>query len=145
MKKVLFCTLMFTGVSTMLTGCVAPNPFVPKALNEKAKGITTVRSTPYGCKVLGEVEGVDESKTSPHDLTPLVAMPTMAELRQGAMNDLRNNAAEVVGKSKRITLRVIDEKLTCYGNGACPSDIQDNHIVKRFSVTAQIFECGKKD
>lgn len=139
MKKLLLSSVMVTGVVTMLTGCVVTQPFKPKELNENAKGITTVRSTPYGCKVLGEVEGMDEDL--PHSNAP-----TLEEARKGALNDLRNNAAEVVGKTKRVTLRIMEEKAVCFTpSGNCDPDITDATMVKSFRVAAQVFECGEKE
>lgn len=138
MKKNLIRLSAVIGVATMLTGCVMPPPFQPKALNENAKGISTVRSTPYGCKVLGEAEGKDN-----YDDGFLVAF--LGELRESALNDLRNNAADVVGNNtKRITLRIVEEK--CSRRGTPCEDINsERQVATNYRVTAQIFECGNKE
>lgn len=124
-------------ISTTLSGCIALKPYEPTPLNENAKGITTVRSTPYGCKVLGEVEGKEtwDRKDS--------FLGENEEVIDGAMNDLRNKAFDVVGGSKRITLRVIQEKTICNGDQLCDAETTTQRI-KSHKVYAQIFECGDK-
>lgn len=137
MKKTLMQLSVVIGIATMLTGC-AVEPFQPKALNEKAKGIATVRSTPYGCKVLGEAEGSDSYGDG-------MIATTLGKIRDSALNDLRNNAAEVVGNNtKRITLRIVDEKCA---RGGYSCDSLDNELQRAtdYRVTAQIFECGNKE
>ncbi|QPB41807.1 hypothetical protein [Rodentibacter haemolyticus] len=147
MKKFLLGAVIVTGVATMLTGCVVTKPFEPKPLDEKARGISIVRSTPYGCKVLGEVEGFDKTnsdKNRPFDV--IYTDPTLEEARRGALNDARNNAVEVAGKAKRVTLRIVEAKATCFTpNGVCAPNIIDTSRVLSFRVSAQVFECGKKD
>lgn len=139
MKKMMMNFSVFLGIAIMLTGCVIVPPFIPKALNENAKGITSVRATPYGCKVLGELDGMDEYNQT-------TQAPTLEKLRLSAMNDLRNNAVEVVNKSKRITLRIVEEKTSCFSqDGSCPANLKGNSIVRGIRITAQIFECGDKD
>ncbi|MGX2975189.1 hypothetical protein ACWIUH_09290 [Ursidibacter arcticus] len=138
MKRHILNLSVIFGVATLLSGCVMQQPFHPKVLNENAKGIATVKSTPYGCKVLGEAEGKDGDRP---DMQP----PRLSQAREGALNEVRNNAVEIVGSSaKRITLRVIEEKATCFtGDGSCPN-LNDNQYIKDYYITAQIFECGDK-
>lgn len=125
-------------VPAMLTSCVALKPYEPTPLNENAKGITTVKSTPYGCKVLGEVEG-RETWERKGDYN----VGNTNEVKEGALNDLRNKAYEAVGSGKRITLRIIDEKAICVNNEPC--DPETTHLrVKSYEITAQVFECGTK-
>ncbi|EFL65249.1 hypothetical protein CGSSpBS455_05220, partial [Streptococcus pneumoniae BS455] len=67
-------------------------------------------------------------------------------LRDSALNDLRNNAAEAIGKGKRITLRIVEELPTC--RSRCPLD-EEGYAIERhitgYRISAQIFECGDKD
>ena len=145
MKK-LTKNLIFAAFATsMLSGCVINTEmYQGKELNPEAKGIAMVRATPYGCQVLGEAEGKD-SITSRRDFYGV----SKEKLRDSALNDLRNQAREIVASSKkRITLRIIDEQATCNG-GECPlekGDIErDSFIITGYKVTAQIFECGEKE
>ena len=64
MKKLIPSIILTTIASTVLSGCVQFVPYEGKSLNPEARGITTVRSTPYGCKVLGEVEGKETTNPS---------------------------------------------------------------------------------
>lgn len=127
------------SVTTLLTGCITPpSEFVPKPLNDNAKGIATVRETPYGCKVLGEMEGFEGK----HEYE---RTPTLAQVREGAMNDLRNRAFDVVESSKRrIVLKVIGSSVLCFGGQACPEHMYDDDYVNSYRVSAQVFECGDK-
>ena len=139
MKKLVPSIILTTIASTVLSGCVQFVPYEGKSLNPEARGITTVRSTPYGCKVLGEVEG--KETTNPSTLYTNGSV-TRETLRDSALNDLRNNAAEAIGKGKRITLRIVEE------NARCPLDEEgyaiESHITG-YRISAQIFECGDKD
>ena len=117
MKKLVPSIILTTIASTVLSGCVQFVPYEGKSLNPEARGITTVRSTPYGCKVLGEAEG--KETTNPSTLYTRGSV-TRETLRDSALNDLRNNAAEAIGKGKRITLRIVEEKPICINR--CPLD-----------------------
>lgn len=137
MKKYVVNTVLFLSLASMLSGCVS-SPFIPKALNDNAKGITTSKSTPYGCKFLGEVEGADGYNRSTY-------YPLVPEARLGALNDLRNNAKDVVGQNnKRITLRIIEEKPVCVFGDSCLDKKNIYSPVSSYTVVAQIFECGDK-
>lgn len=141
MKTQFLCLGVLSGLSTVLTGC-ATEPFVPKALNENAKGISTVRSTPYGCKVLGEIEGKDEKKSIAGGI---IIGGTLLSMREGAMNDLRNNAVEVVGNSKKRTvLKVISEAAFCAQGYKCPNQEIEIQNIHSYLVKGEIFECGDK-
>ncbi|HDR1866487.1 hypothetical protein RHO08_09245 [Pasteurella multocida] len=139
MKNYIMTSMSLLAMTSILSGCAIPSPFTPKALNENAKGITTSRSTPYGCKSLGEIEGIDGYK--PDTITPM-----LSEARTGALNDLRNNAVEAVGEGKRITLRIIEEKPECIsGIDDCRKGKDNNRtMVYSYRIVAQIFECGNK-
>lgn len=141
MKKRFLYLGILLGLSTVLTGC-ATKTFVPKALNENAKGISTVRSTPYGCKVLGEIEGKDEKKSIAGEI---IIGGTLFSMREGAMNDLRNNAVEVVGNSKKRTvLKVISEVAFCAQGYKCPNQEIEIQNIDSYLVKGEIFECGDK-
>lgn len=128
--------------SMMLAGC-ATQQYFPKTLDEKAKGIATVRTTPYGCKVLGEIEGKDNSPAQPA-MTVIIGN-TLSALRDGAMNDLRNNAVEVVGNSsKRTVLKIVSEVAYCAEGVDCSNQTMESQSIHSYLVKAEIFECGDK-
>ncbi|WP_109083162.1 DUF4156 domain-containing protein [Aggregatibacter kilianii] len=136
MKKII-CNLAFATVTSfMLSGCIEFTPYIGKQLNPEARGIATVSSTPYGCQVLGEAEGKDSVEEFTRGYSK-------EKLRDSALNDLRNQAAEIVGRdNKRITLHILREEILCAGE--C---IKDNpeFTMNGYKVSAQIFECGEKD
>ncbi|MBN6073822.1 DUF4156 domain-containing protein [Aggregatibacter actinomycetemcomitans] len=136
MKKLIVSLTFVTIVSSALSGCVGFESYVGKQLNPEARGIATVRATPYGCHVLGEAEGKDS-------VDQFTQGYNKEKLRDSALNDLRNQAAEIVGRSnKRITLRIIEEGITC--GGECSKDYP--HLTMTgYKVVGQIFECGEKE
>lgn len=141
MKKQFLYLGILLGFSTVLTGC-ATKPFVPKPLNENAKGISTVRTTPYGCKVLGEIEGKDEKQSITGEI---VIGGTLLSMRESAMNDLRNNAVEVVGNSKKRTvLRIVDQIAFCAQGYKCLNQDLERQDIHSYWVKGEIFECGDK-
>ena len=79
--------------------------YEPKKLNEEARGIAVAYSIPYTCKLLGEVEGKDNSDGK--------VPPSFEDIREGATNDLRNHAAELVNEDSRILLKLTKEAMTC--------------------------------
>ena len=129
---IVFCTIL-----ALFSGCMAPQ-FTPKPLSPDSKGIAMVNSTPYSCKVLGEAEGSDEANGRMN--------PTIEGLRQGAINDLKNEAVEIVGLHKRVVLYIIKEEALCYwlfeGIKACPAG---SSSALGYRVRAQIFDCGDKN
>ena len=133
--KVLNLALL-CAVAGILSGCVAPQ-FEPKPLLANSKGIAMGNSTPYSCKVLGEAEGSDEANGRIN--------PAIERLRQGAINDLKNEAVEIVGLHKRVVLYIIKEEALCYwlfeGIKACPAG---SSSALGYRVRAQIFDCGDK-
>lgn len=140
MKKQFLRAGMLLGLSLILTGC-STELFVPKALNDNARGISAVSITPIGCRALGEVEGKDEKK-------PLAGVfvvgSSLLTLREGAMNDLRNNAADVVGSfKKRTVLKVISETAFC-SKGHCPNQQFESKDMHSYLVKAEIYDCGNK-
>lgn len=143
MKKTLlnFGSLVIT--SLVLSGCVTQQEFFPKKLNGNARGIATVKSTPYGCKALGEVEGKDSSAIQSEMV--VVVGNTLSAVREGAMNDLRNNAVEVVGNSsKRTVLKIVYERAFCTTNAVCQNQRNTSQSIHSYLVKAEIFECGDK-
>lgn len=143
MKKTLLKLSSLTVTSLMLVGC-ATQQYFPKTLDEKAKGIATVRTTPYGCKVLGEIEGKDQSPTKKPAMTMIVGN-SLSALREGAMNDLRNNAIDVIGNaSKRTVLKIVSETAYCQAGVDCPNQTMGSQHIHSYLVKAEIFECGDK-
>ena len=56
---------MAFGFGLLIVGCGDPVPelphYKPKSIEPQGKGITIAKSTPYNCKILGEVEGKDNT------------------------------------------------------------------------------------
>lgn len=142
MKKQFLNLITVLGLSALLVGCATQN-FIPKSLNENAKGISTVRTTPYGCKVLGEIEGKDDMPmTQPGTM---IIGNNLSTMREGAMNDLRNNAVDVVGNSKKRTvLKIVSEIAFCSRGVSCPNQESEDQVIHSYLVKAEIFECGDK-
>lgn len=136
MKKLIASLTFVTVATSVLSGCVDFEPYVGKQLNPEARGIATVRATPYGCHVLGEAEGKDS-------VDEFTSGYNKEKLRDSALNDLRNQAAEIVGRTnKRITLRIVEEGVTC--GGECSKE-HPHLAMTGYKVVGQIFECGDKD
>ena len=142
------------GVSFLIFGCADPEPqlpmFKPKALEAQGKGITVAKSTPYNCKALGEVEGKDDTQGTQG--------ATRETLREGAINDLKNEAGNVVGENKRIMLKIDKEEVLCNAlvqenrqllrkvvkcNDGLPSNAIQGSLASH-RIHADIFDCGEK-
>lgn len=121
-------------------------PYEPKTLNESARGISVAYSIPYNCKVLGEVEGKDEAAGK--------AGPTFEQIRDGATNDLRNNAADLVRGGQRLMLSITKEAMICqvrtkkdkYQEEDCTlwNKLPENAQILSYRISANVFECGEK-
>lgn len=121
-------------------------PYEPKTLNENARGIAVAYSVPYNCKVLGEVEGKDEAGGK--------AAPTFEQIREGATNDLRNQAADLVRGGQRLMLSVTKEAMICqmrtkkdkYQEEDCTrwDKLPNNGQILSYRIHANVFECGEK-
>ncbi len=144
MKNVIFLGIT-CGALLFFAACADPKPpYTLKALESQGRGITIAHSTPYNCKILGEVEGKDSIAGR---------QPTTFEkLRESAMNDLKNNAGTAVGNNKRIMLRINKEAKICQGfvKSAMIEDECSNFPQKSYTfpeayrIHADIFECGEK-
>ncbi|TLD85001.1 DUF4156 domain-containing protein [Helicobacter sp. MIT 11-5569] len=146
MKKIIFLVIV-CGVLFFFVGCAAQQllSYTPKSLEPHGRGITIASSTPYNCRILGEVEGKDSSSAA-------MQGATLEKLREGALNDLKNEAGAAVGNNRRIMLRITNEASICQGvikgalkEGECrmfPSNIALSSISYR--IHAEIFECGEK-
>lgn len=121
-------------------------PYEPKALNESARGIAVAYSVPYNCRVLGEVEGKDETNGK--------AGPTFEQIREGATNDLKNQAADLVRGGQRLMLSVSKEALICQTRSKKDSfqeedctlwnKLPPNSKILSYRIHANVFECGEK-
>ena len=150
MKRLIYLGLAL-GVSLFIFGCGEPVPelpaYKPKALESQGKGITIAKSTPYNCKILGEVEGKDSTEGTQGAIRET--------LREGASNDLRNTAGETVAAGKRIMLKITKEEIKCRAkfkdgvrivdctNGA-PQDAISSKLLSH-RMHADVFDCGVKD
>lgn len=120
--------------------------YEPKRLNEEARGIAVAYSVPYTCKLLGEVEGKDNSDGK--------VPPSFEDIREGATNDLRNHAAELVNEDSRILVKLTKEAMTCemrvndgkYEEKDCTAweKIPQNGKILSYRIHANVFECGAK-
>lgn len=120
-------------------------PYQPKQLESQARGITVANNTPYNCKILGEVEGKDYATGK--------SGATKESLREGAINDLRNEASNVVGKGKRAMVAITREVSECESTAgftkkttSCNNLPQGATNIKPISyrIIAQVFDCGSK-
>lgn len=120
--------------------------YEPKKLNEEARGIAVAYSIPYTCKLLGEVEGRDSSDGK--------VPPSFEDIREGATNDLRNRASELVNEDSRILVKLTKEAMICemrvkdgqYEEKDCTvwQKIPQNGKILSYRVHANVFECGTK-
>lgn len=120
--------------------------YEPKKLSEEARGIAVAYSVPYTCKLLGEVEGKDSSDGK--------VPPSFEDIREGATNDLRNKAAELVNEDSRILVKLTKEAMICemrvkdgqYEEKDCTAwqKIPQNGKILSYRVHANVFECGTK-
>ncbi|RDU61216.1 hypothetical protein [Helicobacter sp. MIT 14-3879] len=120
--------------------------YEPKKLNEEARGIAVAYSVPYTCKLLGEVEGKDNSDGK--------VPPSFEDIREGATNDLRNKASELVNEDSRILVKLTKEAMICemrvkdgqYEEKDCTAwqKIPQNGKILSYRVHANVFECGTK-
>lgn len=144
--------LIASGSLFLVFGCAEPKPsYIPKALESQARGITTATSTPYNCKVLGEVEGRDDASGTQG--------ATKERLREGAINDLRNEASSAVGgENKRIMLKINKEEIQCSAAMRGKATLQnikcthDYEVPKgaiiiapiSYRIHADVYDCGQK-
>ena len=120
--------------------------YEPKRLNEEARGIAVAYSIPYTCKLLGEVEGKDNSDGK--------VPPSFEDIREGALNDLRNRAAELVDEDSRILVKLTKEAMICemrvsdgqYDEKDCTAwdKIPKNGKILSYRIHANVFECGTR-
>ena len=120
--------------------------YEPKKLNEEARGIAVAYSIPYTCKLLGEVEGRDDSDGK--------VPPSFEDIREGATNDLRNHASELVNEDSRILLKLTKEAMICemrvndgkYEEKDCTTwgKIPQNGKILSYRIHANVFECGTR-
>ena len=120
--------------------------YEPKPLSETARGIAVAYSIPYTCKLLGEVEGRDSADGK--------VPPSFEDIREGATNDLRNRAAELVNEDSRILVKLTKEAMVCemrvkdgqYEEKDCTTwqKVPQNGKILSYRVHANVFECGSK-
>ncbi len=159
-----------------LANCANFMNFEEKPLNGDAKGIAIVRDTPYNCMVRGSVEGFDsysriENQPVPEGRTHNFVRRDYQALRNSALNDVRNNAAAVIGETKKYMVLHIKEELglcgtnntdcsielglhqklaVCGTNSRCISATEmENERQLALSATgihikADVFDCGKR-
>ena len=120
--------------------------YEPKMLNEGAKGIAIANSIPYTCILLGEVEGRDSSDGR--------AAPSFEEIREGALNDLRNATMDLVDSQRdKVVITPTKEAMTCetmigenqYEESNCTSwtKIPNNGKILYYRIHANVYACGR--
>ncbi|MDY5950099.1 MAG: hypothetical protein SPJ16_02740 [Helicobacter sp.] len=149
------------GVCMSLSGCFEkPKPnipeFQPKALSENARGITMASSKAYHCKIVGEMEGHDEVRGK-------VSNVTRERIRQGAINDLKNELTYAIKDGQKVMIHISREQMKCR---AYPVDkkgkvIPKSHLkemdctdwedvpedrgqIISYKVYADLYDCGDK-
>ena len=123
----------------MLGGCVAK--YAPKVLDPNSKYITFIESNPHNCKYIGQIEGNDVQPINPG----ILVFGTFEQLKEGAFNDLKNNALTVVGAARRISLRVINEQALCYGSYNRLESCRENRpYIDAYKIKAEVFDCGER-
>lgn len=149
------------GASMVFFGCAVTKPvynsaYQPIEIESAAKGVTIAHTTPYNCKILGEAQGKDDATQKD--------VASVDKVRDGALNDLKNNALAVAGSGKRIMLSITNEEAQCTAFFVQKKFFglsqklykKDVDCTKGYSgatwlqpltytVKAQIFECGNKD
>lgn len=141
-----FGMVFLTGCGLFGGGEPPKQPYEPKKLEAQARGITVAKSTPYNCKILGEVEGKDNVGDR--------SGATRELLREGAINDLRNEASYVAGEGKRAMIAITKEEVKCIAtvgkarqNVDCTKGLPNgatNGVLVSQRIHAQVFDCGEK-
>ena len=120
--------------------------YEPKSLMDDAKGIAVVNGVPLNCKLLGEAEGIDGSDGK--------SAPSFEQIREGALNDLRNGTMDIVDSRNRIILTPVKEAMTCeirsdddlFEEKDCTTwtQIPNNGKILYYRVHANVFDCGAR-
>lgn len=121
----------------LLTGCSVKH-YAQKPILYGADSIPVTSVSPSSCKYVGDVQGNDgtDIKDSPG---------RKGEVRQGALNNLRNNAFGVASKLTQPVIYITQEEANCVGFGIYPCDpktISGGSSVQNYIIKGQIFECG---
>lgn len=146
--------LIVSGSPFLFFGCIEPEPqdplYIPKALESQGRGITEAKSAPYNCRVLGEVEGKDNASGT--------RGATKERLREGAINDLKNEAGTTTNPNNRIMIKITKEIAQCTTtlNGKnlivpCTYDYELNKLPPQqlvyaysYRIHADVYDCGEK-
>lgn len=120
--------------------------YVPASLLEEAKGIAVLNGIPLNCKLLGEAEGIDSSDGR--------LAPSFEQIREGALNALRNKTIDLVDSRDRIVLVPVKEAMTCelrtegdqFDEKDCTTwtQIPSNGKILYYRIHANVFDCGAR-
>lgn len=155
------------GLMFMLSGCFGSTPpppppppkpeFKPSELDEKAKGITIASSKPYNCKIVGESEGYEEAGDT--------RGATKQKMRQGAINQLKNESAHAIKEGQKVMIAIIKEEVKCkvkqtievgegrkkqvqvkYNEVDCTNwdVIPENATLLNYRIYGDLYDCGAK-
>lgn len=149
------------GLCVSLTGCFGEGPqaplpeFKPKALDEKARGITIASSKPYNCKIVGETEGYDEVEGR-------MSGVTRTKIRTGAINDLKNESVHAIKEGQKVMIAISKAEMRCKEypldkkgkvnwkeqpkeiNCSSYSNLPDNMEIISYRVYGDLYDCGQK-
>lgn len=120
--------------------------YVPLALLEEAKGVAVLNGIPINCKLLGEAEGIDNSDGK--------MAPSFEQIREGALNDLRNKTLDLADTRDRVVIVPVKEAMTCelrtegdqFDEKDCTTwkEIPSNGKILFYRVHANVFDCGAR-
>ncbi len=120
--------------------------YTPKPLSDEARSIAILNGVPLLCKFMGEVEGIDGSDGR--------AAPSFEEIREGALNDLRNATLDLVDSQRdKVVITPTKEAMTCetmigenqYEESNCTSwtKIPNNGKILYYRIHANVYACGR--
>ncbi|MBR6026997.1 MAG: DUF4156 domain-containing protein [Neisseriaceae bacterium] len=136
MKKLATTALMFSTI--LLIGCESVDHSVP-GLTQAAYDSLEVNKMPNNCQKIGEVTGFDKIKPNERDTD-------IDTLKEGALNDLKNKAAQMTYGSRPV-IQTNGIEISCTYNGKslpCKEDEVRSGRFKARSVTltATVFSCS---
>lgn len=136
MKKIATTALIFSTI--VLAGCESVVDHRLPQMTPAAYNSLEVSKMPNNCQKIGEVTGFDKIKSNERDTD-------IDTLKAGALNDLKNKAAQMTYGSRPV-IQTNDIKISCSYNGKslpCTEDEARSGRFKARSVTyhATVFDC----
>ena len=121
--------------SLVLTGYAPLPEFQPQPLSQEAKSLVFSQNKPYGCMLIGEVEGNADKKGTSGATADL--------LKTSAKNELRNNAAHLItlGENRRFLVYVKDERKTCHFGFLEVKCEEMPEALSSYKAVGEVYEC----